>query len=137
MSRLKLEVVTPNMVLVDTQADYVTIPGKIGEMGILPGHLPILTSLHTGVLTYKTGGEEHKIAVHYGFAQVHQDKITVVAKLAEHGNEIDLERIQRLIDRTRESLGKLSDDDLDKKQRLLEGKLARALTRQHAGSRFS
>lgn len=134
MANLRLEVVTPKEVLLQAETDYVTIPGEMGEMGILPGHLPVLTSLTSGVLTFKEGGKERRIAVHHGFAQVHQDKVTVVAKVAEHGEGIDEARAKKAYNKAKERLGKLSDAELDREQRLLEGKLIRSLTRQHAAS---
>lgn len=87
---LTLEVVTPEKVLLETTADYVTIPGSIGELGILSGHIPLLTSLKSGVLSYKSGGTEKKFAVHYGYAEVCNDKVTVLATRAEASEDIDV-----------------------------------------------
>ena len=86
---LTLEIVTPAKVLLETKADYVPIPGVLGEMGILPGHIPLLSDLKSGVLSYKSGSEEMKYAVHYGYAEIHKDKITILANEAETSDEID------------------------------------------------
>lgn len=89
---LTLEIVTPEKTLLETQTAYVTIPGIIGELGILPGHIPLVTALKSGVLSYKNGNSEKKLAIHYGFAEINQDKISILANAAELGEEIDVER---------------------------------------------
>ncbi|PCI28286.1 MAG: ATP synthase F1 subunit epsilon [SAR324 cluster bacterium] len=76
---LQLEVVTPREILLTAEADYVTIPGVIGELGILPGHLPVLTELKEGVLSYKKGSETKEVNIQSGYAEVLKDKITVLA----------------------------------------------------------
>lgn len=88
---LTLEVVTPKQVILETEAEYVTIPGELGELGILPSHIPLLTNLQSGVLSYKNSGTEKKVAVHFGYAEVCQDKITILASEAELAEEIDVE----------------------------------------------
>ncbi len=88
---LTLEVVTPEKVLLETTADYVTIPGSIGELGILPGHIPLLTSLKSGILSYRLAGAEKKFAVHFGYAEVCQNKITVLTPQAEASEDINWE----------------------------------------------
>lgn len=91
---LTLEVVTPQRMMLETEADYVTIPGEIGEVGILPGHIPLLTNLNSGVLSYKSSNEEKKLAVHFGYAEVYGDKVTILADVAEFANEIDAEKVK-------------------------------------------
>ena len=133
MGKLSLEVVTPERVVLQTEADYVTIPGSVGEMGILPGHLPVLTSVDSGVLSFKSGGQNVSIALHYGFAQVHDDKITLLAKMAEDGKSMDMERCRDAREKAQaelRSLGKDADSDLVTK---LESKVRRANTRVDAG----
>ena len=76
---LQIEVVTPRQVLFSAEADYVTIPGVVGELGILPGHLPILTEMKEGALKYKKDGSEKEVQVKSGYAEVLKDKITVLA----------------------------------------------------------
>ena len=76
---LHLEVVTPQKVLLTTEADYVTIPGIVGELGVLPGHIPILTELRTGALSYKLGSDIQKVEIKSGYAEVFQDRITILA----------------------------------------------------------
>ncbi len=129
---LTLEIVTPQSILLSTEAEYVTIPGEIGELGILPGHIPLLTNLQSGVLSYKTGGSEEKVAVHYGYAEVCKDKITVLAKTAELKDDIDLERSKIALETAEKKLEKaLKDvDQVDVVERM-QMKIQRAITRHH------
>ncbi len=128
---LNLEIVTPERVLLETEADYVTIPGIVGELGILPGHIPLLTNLQSGILSYKNGNEENKIAVHYGYAEISQNKITILAKLAEFSNEIDIERAKTAKQKAETKLEQVMSDveSIDQIYKLQQ-KIYRSLTRQ-------
>ena len=129
---LNLEIVTPNSILLSVEADYVTLPGEVGELGILPGHIPLLTNLQTGILSYSKGGSEEKVAVHYGYAEVCKDKITILAQAAELKDDIDLERSKKALETAQSKLKDaiLDVDKLDHVE-LLEMKIKRALTRHH------
>jgi ATP synthase F1 epsilon subunit len=70
---MKLSLTTPKGALVDADVDEVTAPGEIGELGVLPGHVPLMTTLRPGVLSYKTGEREAVVAVGEGFLQVAPD----------------------------------------------------------------
>jgi F-type H+-transporting ATPase subunit epsilon len=89
--RLHLKVVTPLRVVVDTEADEVTLPGALGALGILPGHAPLLATLGIGELSYRTATRENYLAVQGGFAEVAADVVTVLADVAELPAEIDVE----------------------------------------------
>jgi F-type H+-transporting ATPase subunit epsilon len=88
---LRLKVITPTRVVVDASAETVTFPGALGELGILPGHAALLTTMKIGELTYRSGGRDHVLAVQNGFAEVAADLVTVLADVAELPSEIDLE----------------------------------------------
>jgi F-type H+-transporting ATPase subunit epsilon len=92
---LKLIVVTPEKTVVDAQADEVQMPGTLGYLGILPGHAPLITQLATGVLSYRNGGAEKRLAVSAGFAEVARDTVTVLADLAEEPAQIDAAAAQQ------------------------------------------
>ena len=89
--KLRLKVVTPVRVVVDTEADEVTLPGALGALGILPGHAPLLATLGIGELSYRTATREYYLAVQHGFAEVVADVVTVLADVAELPAEIDVE----------------------------------------------
>ena len=63
---MKLSLTTPRGALVDADVDEVTAPGEIGELGVLPGHVPLMTTLRPGVLSYKKGDQEGVVAVGRG-----------------------------------------------------------------------
>jgi F-type H+-transporting ATPase subunit epsilon len=68
--RLALEIVSPSGAVAKTAADEVTAPGLLGEFGVLPGHVPFLSALKAGVLSWKTGGQLHVLAVDRGYLEV-------------------------------------------------------------------
>src|SRR3569832_910837 len=70
---IQLEIVTPSGVKLRERVSDVTAPSVGGEFGVLPGHLPMLAALRTGIVTYHQGGEERKVAVHHGFVEVAND----------------------------------------------------------------
>jgi F-type H+-transporting ATPase subunit epsilon len=104
----KLEIVTPEKRVVDTTAEEVQIPGKNGYLGVLPGHAPLITELAVGEISYRSGAEEQRLAVAWGFAEVLPDKVTILAETAERPSEIDVERARKAKDRAEQRL--TSDD---------------------------
>lgn len=91
-TRIRLEIVTPERLLLSEDVEEVTIPGSEGYLGILPGHLPLLTTLGAGVLAYRQGGQKQHFAVSGGFAEVLSDRVIVLAETVERPQEIDIER---------------------------------------------
>jgi F-type H+-transporting ATPase subunit epsilon len=122
----QLEIVTPEKMVVRDSAEEVQIPGKNGYLGVLPGHAPLITELSTGELSYRNGGQTHRFAVAWGFAEVLPDKVTVLAESAERAAEIDLARAQSDKKQAEEHLasGK-TEEDFTK----AEAELKRAETR--------
>jgi F-type H+-transporting ATPase subunit epsilon len=100
----QLEIVTPEKKVVDTAAEDVQIPGKNGYLGILPGHAPLITELAVGEVKFHAGGEERRLAVAWGFAEVLPDKVTVLAETAERPAEIDVERARKAKERAEQRL---------------------------------
>lgn len=88
--QLRLDLVTPQRHVLCEDVDEVRLPGVLGELGVLPGHTPLLSSLGTGPLTYFRGGEQHQFAVQGGFVEVLPDSVTVLARTAEAPGEIDV-----------------------------------------------
>jgi F-type H+-transporting ATPase subunit epsilon len=91
-TKIRLEIVTPERLLLSEEVDEITLPGSEGYLGILPGHLPLLTMLGVGVLTYRQGSQKHHFAVSGGFAEVLGDRVIVLAETVERPQEIDVER---------------------------------------------
>ena len=86
---LRLAIVTPVRSVVDTEADMVVAPGSEGELGILPGHAPLLVALKPGVVSYDEGGRTTRMVIGGGFAEVTQEHVTVLASSAEAAERID------------------------------------------------
>ena len=87
--KIQLEVVTPVRRVLAEPVDMVTVPGLGGELGILPGHTPLISQLQTGVLTYVQEGKSFPLHVSGGFVEVRDDKVSVLAEVAERPEEID------------------------------------------------
>ncbi len=89
---LRLEIVTPEKLAYADDVDSVVCPGVEGELGVLPHHAPLLTTLGYGELRIRKGGREEYFAIAGGFLQVRPDKVVVMAETADMSSEIDLQR---------------------------------------------
>jgi len=89
---LLLEIVTPERQVFSEEVDSVVCPGIEGELGVLPRHAPLLTTLGVGELRIRRGGEEEFFAIAGGFLQVRPDKVVVMAETADMASEIDVEK---------------------------------------------
>src|ERR1043165_727655 len=87
--KIQLEVVTPERRVLAEPVDMVTVPGLGGELGILPGHTPLISQLQTGVLTYVQEGKNFPLHVSGGFVEVRDDHVSVLAEVAERPDEIE------------------------------------------------
>jgi F-type H+-transporting ATPase subunit epsilon len=92
---LDLEIVTPERLAYSDTVDAVTLPGSEGELGVLPHHAPLISTLGIGELVIRKGGVEETFAIVGGFLQVRPDKVVVMAEEADLASEIDLEKAQR------------------------------------------
>ncbi|PWB67710.1 MAG: ATP synthase F1 subunit epsilon [Deltaproteobacteria bacterium] len=110
-STIRLELVTPERLLVSEEVDEVVAPGFEGEFGVLPEHTYYLAILSIGILRYRKGSDVRKVAVGGGFAEVTPERVVVMADVAEKAEEIDLERARRAQARAEETLKDASLDD--------------------------
>lgn len=94
MATLHLEIVTQERRLFSDNVDMVVAPGSEGELGILPHHAPLLTTLKEGELRVKKGGNEEYFTIGGGFMEVQPDHVIVLADVAEQANEIDIARAE-------------------------------------------
>jgi F-type H+-transporting ATPase subunit epsilon len=93
---LQVEIVTPEHLVVNDQASELTMPGKNGYLGILPGHAPLITELSVGEISYRDAAGKMKfLSVAWGFAEVLPNKVTILAEVAEKAEDIDLARAER------------------------------------------
>lgn len=93
-THIELQIVTPERLIVQEQVDEVQIPGSEGYFGVLPGHTPLLASLAVGELWYRKGTEKTYLSIAFGFAEVLPDRVTILARIAERGEEIDVSRAE-------------------------------------------
>lgn len=112
MSIMRLEIVTAEKIIYSDEVSSVVAPGTAGQLGILPNHAPLLTSLKPGELRILKEDKEVNIAVSGGFLEVLQNVVTVLADTAERAEDIDVERAQDALKRAQDKVNS-SDSDLD------------------------
>ncbi|HVE71647.1 MAG TPA: ATP synthase F1 subunit epsilon [Thermoanaerobaculia bacterium] len=88
-TKIHLTVVTRERKIVDTQVDEVILPATDGELGVLPGHTPLLASLRIGPLRYRSGSKTERLVISWGFAEVLPDRVIVLAERGFLPTEID------------------------------------------------
>ena len=129
---IAVDIVTPHRRLVEgAQVNSLKLPSVKGELTILQGHAELLTLLDTGVLSFASDGEERRFALSYGFAEVKNDKVTIMAETAEEGREIDKNRAMEAQARAETALKETLSEEEFQKQRL---KLQRAILRQRVAA---
>ena len=133
---IRLEIVTPEKLAYRDDVDVVILPGSEGELGILPHHAPLISTLGMGELRVRKGDIEEVYAVIGGFVQVRPDRVVVLAETADLASDIDLEKAQearRNAERALE-IGLVEEADLATARAALQAALVRmriAERRQH------
>ncbi len=111
---IKFEVVTPEKLVVNENAQIVVAPGDLGEFGVLSGHTPFLSTLKTGAIRYTDEkGTDRYVFVSGGFAEALPDKVTVLAESAERKRNIDKERAEAALKRAKERLEQGKRENMD------------------------
>ena len=90
-----IEVATPERLVFREAATEDQIPCKDGYIGVLPGHAPLITELGAGEISYRSGGQVHRFATAWGFAEILPDRVTVLAETVEAAEQIDVARAQQ------------------------------------------
>ena len=129
---LQLNVVTPDRLLVDEKVDEVIVPGSEGYFGVLPGHTPLLAAMQVGQLTYRQGRDEYVLMIAFGFVEVLPDRVTVLARIAEKPEDIDVSRAEAAKKRAEERLAR-PEIDMDAERARIS--LMKALIRLQVASR--
>lgn len=126
---LNLEIVTPERKVFDDAVDAVTIPTAKGEIGVLPNHAPLISTLKPGILTYSNRGATEKMVVSGGFVEVSTNKVSILADIAEKADEVNVEAARA----ERESSEKIlsswsgSEDEFEVEKERLEKAQARLI----------
>ena len=132
MSGIRLDIVTAERVVYSEEVDVVIAPGVVGQLGILPHHTPLMTTLEVGELVVRKGGEEFSLVISGGFLEVRPDRVIVLADAAERAEEIDLARAEEAKRRAEDWLGRPTPDiNVDQ----AEAALRRSLMRLKVGEK--
>ncbi len=131
--QLQLEVLTPERRVLAEAVNSVTVPGRGGEMQILPGHAALISELQAGVLSYTENGSSAQLHVSGGFVEVNDDRVAVLAEVAERPEEIDAARARLARDHTEKQLSSWSGNEEDFEK--ARAKLERSIVRLQLASR--
>jgi F-type H+-transporting ATPase subunit epsilon len=139
-TKLRLEFVTPERAIVHDEVDEVQLPGEEGFFGVLPGHTPLLASLKVGEMWYRKGAEKFHGFVGFGFAEILPDRVTILARIAEKADDIDLQRAEAAKRRAEERLaaaskGHVPEMDYERARIALLRAITRLQVSQHARTR--
>jgi|SRR6185437_2098235 F-type H+-transporting ATPase subunit epsilon len=107
----QLEIVTPEKMVVRDTAEEAQIPATTGYIGVLPGHAPLITELGAGEISYRSGGQLHRFATAWGFAEVLPDKVTVLAETVERADEIDVGRAKQALTQAEDALKEAQSEE--------------------------
>ena len=132
-TKLRLTVVTRERKIVDLDVDEVLLPAADGEIGVLPGHTPLLTTLRIGVMSYRSGNAVEKLVLSWGFAEVLPDRVIVLAERGVLPSEVDYAALEAERAAAEKELAYLSSQDPE--FAIVEGRLEEsvALINAHRG----
>jgi F-type H+-transporting ATPase subunit epsilon len=124
---LLLDIVTPEKKFFSGEVENVYLPGTEGEMGILPGHVPLVTGLKPGELRYSVNGKVEDLAIGAGFVEVSQEKVVVLTDLAVSDAEIDEKRVEEAMKRAEEQLTKIDHSEDTEEVAALQAAIAKSM----------
>lgn len=127
MKTLNVSVVTPDGPVLEGSYEMVSCRAESGELGILPGHIPLVAPLAISSVRLKKDGNTDYVAVSGGFIEVRPDKVTILAQAAEKPSDIDVDRAQRAKERAEQRLAQVKSEEIDFKRAELA--LRRAINR--------
>ena len=104
MGRLRMEIVTPDRVVLATEADYVSLPGTEGEFGVLPDHIPFFAALKIGCLHFEIDGKTKYASIGGGFAEIADNRVQLLVDSGELAEEVDAPRADSALRRAEERL---------------------------------
>jgi F-type H+-transporting ATPase subunit epsilon len=127
-SRIAFDLVSPERLLLSTEADMVTVPGTEGYLGVMAGHAPLVTTLRAGMIDVQVGGRDDRYFIRGGFAEIGPAKITVLAEEAIPMTELDLAVLdQRITDAQDDEIAAKSESERQKASQMVDDlKLVRA-----------
>ena len=109
-TKIVLEIVTPEGLLLRESVDEVIAPGSEGYFGVLPGHTPFLSTLGAGQITVMSGGSKEYLTCFWGFCEVLPDRVSILAEIGERAEDIDVARAESARDRAAARLKQIRDE---------------------------
>lgn len=128
-----VRIVTRSGLVLEDEVDFVVVPGEMGELGILPNHTPLLSTLKIGEVRIKKDGRTIHLAISGGFIEVSQNRITILAETAERAEEIDIDRVKRTKEWAEEEIKRHHKEEEEFAR--MEGIIERALNRLRIAER--
>ena len=127
-SKIVFDLVSPERLLLSTEADMVTVPGTEGYLGVMAGHAPLVTTLRAGMIDVQVNGHDDRYFIRGGFAEIGPAKVTVLAEEAVPMTELDLAVLdQRIADAQDDEIAAKSEAERLKASQLVDDlKLVRA-----------
>jgi F-type H+-transporting ATPase subunit epsilon len=129
----KLEIATPERLLLSAEVSEAQVPGENGYLGILPGHTPLLSALQPGVISYSQQGRTERLVVMWGYVEVLPHHVTVLAEAAEKIEEVDAARAEQALKR---ALDRLKHSSVDADVARAQAAVRRATARLHGIGRM-
>lgn len=123
---IQLKIITPLELVLNEDVDELVAPGELGEFGILPGHVPFLSTLNPGRLKYRKGTENKEFIIDGGLADIKNDIVYILTDMAEKPENIDISAAKKDIEILEEELSKLDEEssstrkDIEKKLKLAQ-----------------
>ncbi|GMT47935.1 MAG: ATP synthase epsilon chain [bacterium] len=131
--KLTLEVVSPYGLVLKEEVDEIVATGSEGEFGVLPGHMPLVTTLKIGMLVCRKGATVSYVFINSGYAEVNEDRVLILADSAEREDDIDVERAKDAMKRAEERLRKEEQIDFDRAQAALDRAIIRVQLAEKQG----
>ena len=113
---IKLKIVTPYGLVAEEEVDMVTAPGDLGEVGILPGHIPMITGMRIGELSTQYGKKIRHFAVNEGYLEVFQDAVSIITKTCEESHTIDVKMAKEALENAQQGMKDAGDDPKELKR---------------------
>lgn len=123
---INLKVITPSMLVIDEPVKEVVAPGELGEFGVLPGHVPFISTLSPGCVKFKSGTETRSLIIHGGLAEVHENSVRILTDAAERPDSIDQVAAKKELELIENQLKEHSGDSEQLEELKYKLKLAQA-----------
>ncbi|MEZ5301811.1 MAG: ATP synthase F1 subunit epsilon [Verrucomicrobiales bacterium] len=128
---LQLEIVTPERKTFSDEVDSVVPPGVLGEMGILPNHAPLVSTIEPGALTYTKDGKHEDLAVGKGFVEITATSVSVLTDMAVSGEDIDEEAVEKALESARQALSEKDHDTNPEEIAAVQAMIQKSLAQLH------